>query len=136
MRRRNGFLDIQRTGKGDGVRAILKRLAAGEMIGFVLDQSRPGEPRLPFFGKPASTNTGLAALWLRRPAPVVPCWIERVGFGQHRLHVLPALEMKPSGSAKQNGIEIMETSRFFNTVLESMIAQRPEQYLWMHRRWK
>lgn len=133
MRRRNGFRDIERARKGDAVRTILRALAAGEMVAFVMDQTRPGEPMVPFFGKPARTNTGLASLWRRHEAPVVPCWIERLSFGRHRLHFLPPVEIATTSDAKA---DIMEATRKFNGVLEEIIQQKPDQYFWMHRRWK
>jgi KDO2-lipid IV(A) lauroyltransferase len=135
MRRRNGFRDIERAKKGDAVRVILRALSAGDMVAFVMDQTRPGEPLVPFFGVPARTNTGLASLWRRHQAPVVPCWIERLEFGRHRLHFLPALDLS-SNITSDAKTDIMETTRRFNEVLESIIGQRPEQYFWMHRRWK
>ena len=54
LREHNQFLSVKREKKGDGVRAIARALDAGEILGFVMDQARPGEPRLPFFGKPAT----------------------------------------------------------------------------------
>lgn len=147
LRRANGFLDISRVRKGDGVRAILKALGAGEMVAFVMDQSRPGEPKIPFFGVPAKSNTGLAAIWLRHPAPVVPAWIERLSFGRHRLHFLPPLDLSEFGTRcdvpnapgkiKATGQEtIVELTRIFNRTIENLIRQKPEQYFWLHRRWK
>lgn len=141
IRRLNGFRDIDRTRKGDGVRAILRGLAANEMVAFVLDQTRPGEPRLPFFGAPAQTNTGLAALWRRHRAPIVPCWIERLSFGKHRLHFRAALKIEEGLVLEKSATlipkaDIMEVTSLFNLEIESMIRQKPEQYFWMHRRWK
>ncbi len=133
IRRINGFRDIERRRSGDGVRTILRALGGGEMIVFVLDQTRPGEPRLPFFGTPAKTNTGLASLWRRHPAPVIPCWIERLGFGRHRIHFLPPVEINATADAKA---DIIKATSDFNLVLEGIIRQKPEQYFWAHRRWK
>ena len=62
-RNHNEFLWVKRQKKGDGFKAIVDILDKGEMIGFVMDQARPGEPRLPFFGHPAKTNTSFAAIW-------------------------------------------------------------------------
>lgn len=133
IRRNNGFRDIDRSGRGNGVRTILRTLAAGEMVVFVLDQTRPGEPRVPFFGAPAKTNTGLASLWRRHQAPVVPCWIERLAFGRHLVHFMPAIEITATSDAKA---DIIKATCDFNLVLEGIIRQKPEQYFWMHRRWK
>lgn len=147
MRRANGFKPIDRTRKGDGVRAIIRALAAGEMAVFVMDQSRPGEPKIPFFGVSAHSNTGLATLWLRHPAPIVPIWMERISFGRHRLHILPQLALnhvynRQSGSVDNDNsgqakkAAIIAITQQFNETLESLISQKPEQYFWLHRRWK
>lgn len=129
IRVRNHFVPINRSQPGDAYRAMVKALRAGDIVGFVLDQSRSGEPRIPFMGHPARTNTGLAKLWLRHPRPIVPGWIERVGFDQHRITFLPPLELASDASPT-------ELTTIFNRVLESMIRQRPAQYLWQHNRWK
>ena len=62
LRENNHFLWIKRKRKGDAYKAILKILDRNEIAGFVFDQARPGEPRLPFFGKEAKTNTSFAAI--------------------------------------------------------------------------
>ena len=67
LRDRNGFLTVKRKKKGDGFSAIRDVLARGEIVGFVMDQARPGEPKLPFFGRPAKTNTSFAAIWRQDP---------------------------------------------------------------------
>lgn len=133
-RARNGFLAIGRGSVGDGVRGIIKALRRGEVVGFVLDQTRPGEPKVDFFGIPAKTNTGLATLWERYQAPVVPGYIERLKLGHHRIHFLPPLELSPEGGDKDG--RVLVHTQAFNHSLESMIRLRPDQYFWFHNRFK
>lgn len=133
MRASNGFMAIDRTGKGDGIRAIYKALKENEAIGFVLDQTRPGEPYIDFFGKPAKTNTGLATLIRKNQIPVVPGFITRKSFGRHEIKFLPQLQLQPATTDKS---DIVANSKTFNKVLEECVGQHPEQYFWLHNRWK
>jgi KDO2-lipid IV(A) lauroyltransferase len=133
-RTRNGLFWIKREKKGDGFRGIREVLARGEIVGFIIDQARPGEPRLPFFGHPAKTNTSFAAIWRRMPAPIVPVHIHRVGFGRHVVTAEPELTMAfNKGNVSQ---DILENSQQFNHVVEAIVRQYPEHYFWFHNRWK
>ena len=153
VRRKNGFLVIDRSGPGAGYRAIRTTIKTGKMVGFVMDQSRPGEPRLPFFGHPAKTNTGLAKIWAKNPAPIVPAYITRSSFERHTVTFKPALDMVGLPTFSINSITSQSTgetprflsgdlephlihSAYFNTIIAECIRQAPEQYLWLHNRWK
>ncbi len=133
LRAKNQFLMVKRQKKGDGFRAIQDILARGEIVGFVMDQSRPGEPRLPFFGVPAKTNTSLAAIWRRFPAPIVPAYIHRHSFGHHTLEFHPALDLPVGDQPEQ---DIRHHSEIFNKVIEAAIRRFPGHYFWLHNRWK
>lgn len=133
LRRHNGFLTITRKKKGDGFRAIKDILGRGEIVGFVMDQARPGEPKLPFFGVPAKTNTSFAAIWRRDPAPIVPGYIVRTAVNEHVLTFLP--EVRPT-LTDDPGADILRHSEAFNGVVEACVRKAPEHYFWMHNRWK
>ena len=133
LRRKNGFYSIVRKKKGDAVIGIKRALDRNELVGFVMDQARPGEPLLPFFNKPAKTNTSFAAIHRRIPAPIIPVYITRVRAGEHRLKVLPPLDI---GESKDTNADVETKSLAFNRVVEDMIMACPEQYFWMHNRWK
>ncbi len=132
-RARNGFLSVRRQGKGDGYKAIVKALSKGEIIGFVMDQARPGNPRLPFFGKPAKTNTSFAAIWRRHPAPIVPAYIVRKSIGSHVIEFMPEVKLELT---QDEAADVNRHSVQFNQVVEQVILRKPEQYFWMHNRWK
>jgi KDO2-lipid IV(A) lauroyltransferase len=133
LRFNNGFYWIRRDRKGDGMRGIREVLDRGEIVGFVIDQARPGEPRLPFFGTPAKTNTSFAAIWSRRPAPVVPGYMHRTAFGEHLLEFEPALNLENTENRSE---DILKHSELFNKVVEGAVRKYPEHYFWLHNRWK
>lgn len=133
LRHKNGFQCIQRKTKGDAVKGIIKTLRSGQIVGFVMDQARPGEPFLPFFNRPAKTNTSFAAILRKIKAPVVPAYIVRKSVHEHEIHVLPPINLTFTDDADR---DILEHSGIFNSVVERMIRACPEQYFWMHNRWK
>lgn len=133
-RRRSGFVDIERQSRGDGARQIIRALKAGDIVGFVMDQSRPGEPKLPFFGYPAKTNTGFATLWARcGEPPVHVCFTYRVGVRRHVAVIGSRVTLQNSGDYRG---DILHNSQVMNHLLEEVIRQHPEQYFWLHNRWK
>ncbi len=132
-RKRNGFRVILREKKGDAFRQIGDVLQSGGVVGFVMDQARPGSPKLPFFGQPAKTNTSFAGIWRRAPAPILPGFAIRTGFNQHTLYVWPELTVEKTDD---EATDVMRHSAQFNACVEAIVRQCPEQYLWMHNRWK
>jgi KDO2-lipid IV(A) lauroyltransferase len=133
MREMNGFSAEVRKQKGDGIRAIIATLKANQVVGFMMDQARPGEQKLPFFGFPAKTNTSLAAIWARYPRPVIPGWCVRRGFNQHSVYFLPPVAHVQTGDA---AADIIENTLLYSAAVEQMIRQQPDQYFWLHDRWK
>jgi KDO2-lipid IV(A) lauroyltransferase len=134
LRQRNGFQPMVRRRRGDAYRGILEALSRGEIIGFAFDQARPGERELPLFGVPAQTNTSLAAIHLRHPAPILAAYAHRIAPGQHRIEFLPELDTLPLLDNDRETIDAR--TLLFNKVIEDIIRKHPEQYFWMHNRWK
>lgn len=124
---------VRRTKKGEGFLAMRRALSEGRPVGFMLDQARHGEPRLPLFGKPAKTNTSIAAIWRKVPAPLIPVFIRRISFGVHEVTFLP--EIHPVCTT-DIAADILTQSAHFNSVVESIVKLYPEQYWWIHNRWK
>ncbi len=114
---------------------LLQRLTDDQVIGFVIDQHMPEKRGIAseFFGRPASTTPGLAELSLDSGAPVVPIFIERLENGRHRMWVEEAIE--PILDAERSECVQRLTDRY-NQVLEEVVRQRPDHWLWLHRRWK
>lgn len=127
---------IERKKSRDAVKAIRKAMGEGVLIGFVLDQARIGEPRLPFFTKTAKTNTSLALLADSYPGPIIPVWIERLAYRHHKVHILPPLQLPQlDPSLPEDEVHNTRTIQF-NRVLEDIIRKAPHQYFWLHNRWK
>ena len=87
-----------------------------------------------FFGVRAATTAGLARLARRTGAAVVPAhsyWDERRGL--YVLHYEPALRLEPTGD---EDADIRAYTALFNRVLEGFVRKYPDQWFWVHRRWK
>lgn len=129
----NGLYWIGRERTGDAVRQMFKILKKGDIVGFIMDQARPGEPRLPFFSQSAKTNTSLAAIWGRRPAPVLVASMHRKVFGKHVLTIQGPLTMRVSENPDD---DILFNAQMFNQQVEANVRLHPEHYFWFHNRWK
>jgi KDO2-lipid IV(A) lauroyltransferase len=122
---------VELIAKRNALRDILKALRQGRMVGMLLDQnsSRAEGVFVPFFRVPASTSKGLATISLRTGAPVVPVFIRRIAGGRHRVEFDAAVPRPNDG-------EPMTYTAEFNRVIESAIRRAPEQWFWMHERWR
>lgn len=132
-RAKQGIEAIVRKKRGEGFLAIRRALQENRLVGFMMDQSRPGEPRVELFGKPAKTNTSLGAIWERCPAPLIPAYAERIGFARHIVHILPEASFPP-GIDRES--DILNRARACNTIVEDIVKRCPDQYWWIHDRWK
>lgn len=114
---------------------ILDRMAENDAVVFVLDQhagARDGV-RVSFFGHPAWTFRSLALLALSGDAPVVPAASWREPGGEHVLRFEePILPIR----CDDPGEEIRRNTQRYNDALERLIVRHPEQWFWVHRRWK
>lgn len=133
LRNKSGLNTIYRKPAGTALRSMLEALERNELVAFMLDQSRPRAPRIPFFGTPAKTQTSLASLWRRKPRPIIPVSIRRIAPRRHVLTAWPPLDLDAQDRT-QTDVETL-TERF-NEALEKMIRTAPEQYFWFHNRWK
>jgi Kdo2-lipid IVA lauroyltransferase/acyltransferase len=117
--------------KRHGLRDVLDALRRGRMVGVLLDQnaSRSEGVFVPFFGIPASTSKSLALIALRTRTPVVPVFIRRLPDGRHSVEVDPPVEVPPDG-------DVVAYTAAFNRAVETAIRRAPEQWLWLHDRWK
>lgn len=130
--RRAGFGILPKRG---GLDAILDKLAAGDLVVFPFDQhaSRKDGVLVEFFGHPAGTFRSLAVIALTTGAPVVPAASWREPDGSHVLRFEEALAPIERADADE---AIRLNTRAYNAALERMIVRHPEQWWWVHRRWK
>ena len=122
-------------GKRGSLDAILERLEAGDLVVFPFDQhaSPPEGIAVEFFGEPAGTFKSLAIMALATGAPVVPASSWREPDGSHVLRFEEAL---PLVECDNVGEEIRRNTRAYNAMLEVLVLRHPEQWFWVHRRWK
>lgn len=115
--------------------AMLDALAAGDAIVFPFDQhARPPDGiEVDFFGSAAWTFKSLAIIALATGAPVLPATSWREPDGRH---VLRFEEPMAPIECENTGEAIRRNTRAYNAVLERVILRRPEQWYWVHRRWK
>jgi Kdo2-lipid IVA lauroyltransferase/acyltransferase len=116
----------------DNVRQMIRLLRKGMPAWYASDQSydRAGAELLPFFGEPAMTNTALTSIARAGKALVVPMFPYRLADGSgYKCIFLPALENFPSDNPGADAARV-------NLLLEEWIRTAPEQYYWVHRRFK
>jgi Kdo2-lipid IVA lauroyltransferase/acyltransferase len=122
--------------KDDFVRGLLAAVKAGETVGILMDTNMtpPQGVFVDFFGIPACTASGLARIALRTDAAVVPGFtIWDASLGKYRLRFDPAVPLIRSGDDDADAVA--NTARFTH-IIEEYVRQYPDQWLWVHRRWK
>ena len=122
--------------KRNASRDILRALRNNETIGILADQNTTRDEGVfaEFFGIPACTTPAVATLALRTGAAVIPgflIWDARTR--RHHLRFDPPVELLSTGDPAR---DVVENTRLFNTILENIIRRYPDQWLWIHRRWK
>ena len=121
--------------KNESARVTLKVLKDAGTIGILADQNTmPAEAVfVDFFGKAASTTTGIARLALHTGAAVVPGYAVWDGrLGKYRLRFEPPVELIRTGASER---DIVENTQRFTKVLEDIIRKYPDQWVWVHGRW-
>lgn len=115
-----------------GARTALDLLRRGAHLGMLVDQKMNDGIAVPFFGIDAWTAPALASFALKFRCPVVPVHVERVGGARFRIVVEPPLQLEETGD---RSTDIRLTMTKVNAILEGWIRHRPEQWLWLHKRW-
>jgi KDO2-lipid IV(A) lauroyltransferase len=129
------FTSFSRNGKPiahDDIRSMIRALKKNEAVWYAPDQSyrNKGAAMVNFFGIPAATNTATSRLARISGAAVLSYFPERLpGAAGYRVVIGAALEDFP-------GVDAIADTERFNRLLEAQIRRIPEQYLWVHRRFK
>lgn len=122
--------------KKNSLNRVLEVLANNDVVTFIMDQhAKPGKDGVvvDFFGRPAGTFKSLAMIARATGAPVVPmmCYREKPGK-----HVMRFYEPIPWIERDDPDAEILDNTRAYNAMLERMVLEHPEQWWWVHKRWK
>lgn len=114
---------------------LVERLEAGDLVVFPFDQHAHGRDGVvvEFFGHPAGTFRSLAIIAAATGAPVLPAASWREPDGTHVLRFEAALEPIRHEDARE---ELVRNTRAYNAALERLVVRHPEQWWWVHRRWK
>jgi KDO2-lipid IV(A) lauroyltransferase len=122
--------------KNEAARAVLRVLRANGVVGILADQNttRTEGVFVNFFGSPACTTAGLARFALRTGAAVVPAFVRwDAAIGKYRLAYQPALTLVRTGD---EAADVVANTQRFMEIVEAHVRRYPEQWLWVHRRWK
>jgi len=114
---------------------ILKAIRRGEAVGFILDQfmGPPVGSKTVFFGHETGTPAALALFVDRTRAPVIPVYNIRQSDGTIRVVFEPPIPFLEQGSTEKN-ISLM--TQVYTGKIEEIVRKYPDQWLWIHRRWK
>lgn len=116
----------------DGARKLTRFMKQGGHACMLVDQKMSDGIPVPFFGRDAMTAPALAQFALKYDAPIIPVRVERLQGAHFRMTFYPALPVTRTGDRHADVATIMTD---VNAVLESWIRERPDQWLWVHRRW-
>jgi KDO2-lipid IV(A) lauroyltransferase len=122
--------------KDDFIRGLLRAMKDGETVGILMDTNMtpPQGIFVEFFGRLACTASGLARIAMRTDAAVVPGFTVWDGaLGKYRLRFDPALTLIRTGDLEA---DILANTQLFTKVIEQFVRKYPDQWLWVHRRWK
>ena len=133
-RARGRHLGVGVLNPGPELRRIFRCLRQGELIGMLFDQDAGSDGIfLDVLGRVASVQPGAAVFSYRTGAPILPCGVFRLPGGRHRASFEPAFDPDPSAPHDE---EIRRLTELCEASLERCICLKPEQYYWVHRRWK
>ena len=116
----------------DGARKLVRALGAGKHVALLVDQKLNSGIPVPFFGRDAMTAPAVATFALRYDCPVWPIRVERLEGATFRVTAYPKLAMPEEGTREER---VRAFTIAINRTLEGWIRERPEQWLWLHRRW-
>ena len=128
------LLSLELIPRKNAIRATLRALKNNEAVGFFADQNAGDQGVfIDFFGKPASTAKGPVSLALKTDAPLLFSLDIRQPNNQHHVHISPPIYLEHSDDFEQD-VELYTTHLMKQ--LEKYIQEYPDQWLWLHNRWK
>ncbi|MBI5788157.1 MAG: lysophospholipid acyltransferase family protein [Candidatus Schekmanbacteria bacterium] len=115
-------------------RLILSTLARNDILGILMDQdTKVDGVFVDFFGQPAYTPKGPVVLAMVTGAAIVPTFIVRQSDNTHKICYQPIFELQLSGNKEA---DILHNTALLTNLIEEQIRKAPEQWIWMHQRWK
>lgn len=133
MKRRNelmGNLVASQLGTTFEIASALER---GNHVAMLVDQRRMGSPLIPFFGRPAPTSTLFAKLAREYDCPVFGCRAVRLPGGRFHVEITPPIDLPRDDEGL---VDVLAATEAINGIIEDWIREYPEQWLWVHDRWR
>ncbi len=115
-----------------GAKAAMGHLRSGGYLGLLMDQKLNDGVAVQLFGHTAMTAPALAVMALHFRCPVIPGVVQRIGPARFRMVCEEVMDIPDTGSRKADTVTMTQT---MNSYLERWIRERPDSWLWMHRRW-
>ena len=121
--------------KENTMRKMIRLLKNGATVNMLIDQNVAwyGGVFVDFFGRQACTTSGLALLALHTEAPVLPAFTRRLPNGKYLLEIGKKVEIISSGNREA---DVLINTQNFTKIIEEQIRKYPEQWFWVHQRWK
>ena len=130
-RKKAGYISLNRN---RSMREALSCLGRNELLGILADiDTKTKGVFVQFFNLSAYTPYGPVAIALKTGTPVLPMFIIRQANDRHRLVVEPPLDLQQTGDYQS---DLVANTQHFTKIIESYIKRYPEQWIWMHDRWK
>jgi KDO2-lipid IV(A) lauroyltransferase len=119
----------------DLARSVTGSLSVGNAVALLLDQNPAWYEGVfvPFFNEIACTNKALSTIALRTGSPVIPAFNVRQPDGSYQVFCEPEIVLGRSGDTTR---DIEENTAKFNKIIETYVRRYPEQWFWVHQRWK
>jgi KDO2-lipid IV(A) lauroyltransferase len=117
------------------MRPMLRFLKNNGILGLLIDQNVAWQEGVfvDYFGRLASTTNGMALLALHTGAPAIPCALVRLESGNYKLLIGEEVELVRTDD---RDADIIANTQNFTRVVEEMVGRYPDQWLWVHQRWK
>lgn len=113
---------------------VIRLIREGKFVGILVDQSaRENGVPAEFFGQPCWATVAPAMVALRTKAPVYPLSMIRNPDGSYALEIRPPIEFERTADFREDLVRVTQQCQ---DAIEVQVRRRPEQWLWMHRRWK
>lgn len=130
-RNQHGAIPIAR---GKETFRMIKVLKSGGSVALLIDQdTRVKSVFVDFFGMPAATPVGATLMAMKTGAAIIPTYVHLADDGLQHMYILPEVPMQNTGDEEHDMIVNTQT---LTTMIEGWIRQYPEQWVWMHERWK
>jgi len=130
-RNQSGYINIAR---GTETREIIRTLKEGSPLGVLMDQdTRVKGVFVDFFGKKANTPVGPILLSKRYDAPIIPAFMYIKEDLTYHIKCFDPIELTDTGNTEE---DIIINTQKCSDIYEEIIRAHPEQWVWMHKRWR